>query len=785
MSGFVARTSLECTLLPIYPGLELRNEAVWPPRKDNVLRKIPGEELRPLEDFLEGNYVTYRGWVGVVNSVREDVTIRLQDGSIVVVEDSDEVCVPAANGGQRKHASKAIDTTKGVAWLVHSSSVLREQGKGTQEVEFFYPGQRVVTKKMNLRRGNWKFGAYNANMPPRGTVVNVRESSIKVTWLASNVYDKDRENPEPPPDYLGIDDLDSGEVRAYEEERLSSQTNASIGTMQGSEFMSGDHVKFEDIAGAAVKYSEGSEHGVLRRIPRTETQGYDMNVYVVRETNLKLRIHWQDGSKSEEEAKTVVPYLNADEHEIWPGNIVAIENEITQSGAPAASTDLIKPSPVGIVQSTDARERTAIVRWFEEPNIQILNSPDPVLIPGSTLGALSQECSEVSCFETVSYPALAKHRGDIVLIAPEDISHIRVNEAPDRQSGGMIEYLSSTLNNLRNRLPSSVTSFSNETNTTLPLRNVYDWFGTVVDLGLDGMLTVRLGALDEIQDVRVPIERVTTLVEAGASAAFFEEMSIMDEEMEDEDDWSGLDDDEDSEPRIIEESVEYEGGRRLSADGGDDMWMTDDEEYERPASPLEMAETEKVEAPAGESSISITHNNLASGRSRFSQYSAMPSQFAILDEEAPQSLYYILSPVSLNANLMRRIRKEHKILQSSLPDGIWVRTWADRLDLIRVLIIGADGTPYNLAPFVIDFQFPQDFPTVPPNAYFHSWTNGLGRINPNLYEDGKICLSLLGTWSGEGKNENWSETGSSMLQVIVSLLGLVLVKDPYYSKCQP
>ena len=40
----------------------------------------------------------------------------------------------------------------------------------------------------------------------------------------------------------------------------------------------------------------------------------------------------------------------------------------------------------------------------------------------------------------------------------------------------------------------------------------------------------------------------------------------------------------------------------------------------------------------------------------------------------------------------------------------------------------------------------------PPQAYFHSWPgeNGLtGRVNPNLYEDGKICLSLLGTWQGD------------------------------------
>lgn len=28
------------------------------------------------------------------------------------------------------------------------------------------------------------------------------------------------------------------------------------------------------------------------------------------------------------------------------------------------------------------------------------------------------------------------------------------------------------------------------------------------------------------------------------------------------------------------------------------------------------------------------------------------------------------------------------------------------------------------------------------------------RFNPNLYNCGKVCLSLLGTWSG-GENEKW------------------------------
>ena len=41
---------------------------------------------------------------------------------------------------------------------------------------------------------------------------------------------------------------------------------------------------------------------------------------------------------------------------------------------------------------------------------------------------------------------------------------------------------------------------------------------------------------------------------------------------------------------------------------------------------------------------------------------------------------------------------------------------------------------------------------------------GSVRFNPNLYNCGKVCLSLLGTWSG-AKGETWDPNSSSTLQV--------------------
>lgn len=52
------------------------------------------------------------------------------------------------------------------------------------------------------------------------------------------------------------------------------------------------------------------------------------------------------------------------------------------------------------------------------------------------------------------------------------------------------------------------------------------------------------------------------------------------------------------------------------------------------------------------------------------------------------------------------------------------------------------------------------------------------RFNPNLYAEGKVCLSLLGTWSGPG----WDPAISTLSQVLVSIQSAILVDKPYYNE---
>ncbi|OCT60708.1 (E3-independent) E2 ubiquitin-conjugating enzyme UBE2O [Xenopus laevis] len=124
------------------------------------------------------------------------------------------------------------------------------------------------------------------------------------------------------------------------------------------------------------------------------------------------------------------------------------------------------------------------------------------------------------------------------------------------------------------------------------------------------------------------------------------------------------------------------------------------------------------------------------------------------------------------------VRKEMALLATSLPDGIMVKTFEDRMDLFSAFIKGPTRTPYEDGLFLFDMQLPNIYPAVPP--LFRYLSQCSGKLNPNLYDNGKVCVSLLGTWIGKG-TERWTSK-SSLLQVLISIQGLILVNEPYYNE---
>ncbi|KAJ0677561.1 putative ubiquitin-conjugating enzyme E2, ubiquitin-conjugating enzyme/RWD [Helianthus annuus] len=68
-------------------------------------------------------------------------------------------------------------------------------------------------------------------------------------------------------------------------------------------------------------------------------------------------------------------------------------------------------------------------------------------------------------------------------------------------------------------------------------------------------------------------------------------------------------------------------------------------------------------------------------------------------------------------NWAKKIQKEWKILEKDLPYTIYVRAYESRMDLLRAVIIGAEGTPYHDGLFLFDVCFPSDYPNSPPVSH--------------------------------------------------------------------
>ncbi|OWF39374.1 Ubiquitin-conjugating enzyme E2 O [Mizuhopecten yessoensis] len=141
-----------------------------------------------------------------------------------------------------------------------------------------------------------------------------------------------------------------------------------------------------------------------------------------------------------------------------------------------------------------------------------------------------------------------------------------------------------------------------------------------------------------------------------------------------------------------------------------------------------------------------------------------------LETEVPPNHHFLSKESAPTTKaLMSAVSKEMKLLQSSLPHGITVKGFEDRVDLFSAMIMGPAKTPYEDAPFFFDIHLRAEYPNCPPLFHYIAFCSD--RLNPNLYEDGNVCVSLLGTWEGKDK-ENWT-SNSNLLQVLVSIQGNV------------
>lgn len=132
-----------------------------------------------------------------------------------------------------------------------------------------------------------------------------------------------------------------------------------------------------------------------------------------------------------------------------------------------------------------------------------------------------------------------------------------------------------------------------------------------------------------------------------------------------------------------------------------------------------------------------------------------------------------------------RITSEFSSMRMNLPNNwdtsIVVKACSDNLNIFSFVITGPKDTPYHNGIYEFHAYFPKDYPNTEPKVLLDTTGNSSVRFNPNLYNCGKVCLSLLGTWSGQD-GESWNKSTSTFLQVLVSIQSLILVEQPYFNE---
>ena len=140
----------------------------------------------------------------------------------------------------------------------------------------------------------------------------------------------------------------------------------------------------------------------------------------------------------------------------------------------------------------------------------------------------------------------------------------------------------------------------------------------------------------------------------------------------------------------------------------------------------------------------------------------------------------------MSSKRLKRISNEISELQKSIDvlkeNRIYFYVDDTNINFIYALLIGPEKTPYENGFYFFKIQYSDEYPMTPPIVKY--FTQGClfnpsskktfnVRFNPNLYTCGKVCLSMINTWQGDG----WVPT-NTVTNVLIAIQGLVLNDEP-------
>ncbi|KAH7948108.1 ubiquitin-conjugating enzyme E2 Z [Rhipicephalus sanguineus] len=121
-----------------------------------------------------------------------------------------------------------------------------------------------------------------------------------------------------------------------------------------------------------------------------------------------------------------------------------------------------------------------------------------------------------------------------------------------------------------------------------------------------------------------------------------------------------------------------------------------------------------------------------------------------------------------------RVKRDIADIVNDPPPGIYVAPEEKDITRIYALVMGPSDTPYEGAFLLFHIVCPHEYPIGPPRVRFLTTDAGRVTLHPNLYQNGDVSLSILGTYVGP----QWSPA-QSLCSVLISIQSL-LTDDPFY-----
>ncbi|CAN1276422.1 Probable ubiquitin-conjugating enzyme E2 23 [Linum perenne] len=704
----------------------------------SVVKDVSSKDLKRVREFVVGDHVILGPWLGRVDDVMDNVTVLVDDGSICKVLGAEPL--------RLKPISKSFF----------------EEGDHFP----YYPGQRVRASSSSVfKNSRWLSGLFKPNRL-EGTVTKVAAGSVFIYWIASAGYGPD-----------------SSMAPAEEQNPKNLKLLASFAH---ANWQVGDWclVPPTVLKSASISLdSELSNFGlcdpmkdnlVSRQLGNDcdpEEENYE-RALLIYNTRTSVDVAWQDGTVERGlESTKLIPIDSPGDHEF-------VSEQYVVEKASDDTDNSSEVRRVGVVKSVNAKERTACVKWLKP----VVRAEDPrefdreeivsvyeleghadydysygdVVVRLSPVSVSAQTNPDQEYFQEPKKPNLMELswvgnitgliNGDIEVtwadgmvstVGPQAIFVVGRDEDDESIAVG-----SDVMIFFQGELLQNATGVNSEVDANL--ENNSGSRSPAVSLSLAAFGFVTRLATGIFSRGRKHSD--ADLSDNGSESESQRMISVTEER--DHVDISGSQNSNTFDPESPHGEEEANGVIEVAASSGD-------------AQPSDMLKVDN-------SNTSLLVQDATSTFKRFDS------------TKDPLDHYYVgsVGQISNSRKWLRKVQQDWNILQNNLPDGIYVRVYEDRMDLLRAVIVGAYGTPYQDGLFFFDFHLPPEYPDVPPSAYYHS---GGWRINPNLYEEGKVCLSLLNTWTGRG-NEVWDPTSSSILQVLVSLQGLVLNSRPYFNE---